>query len=1020
MLINQNQLPEDFFRNHQISYRSSGQWLRIVATWRGGDDYNVAVHRQSGVFKDHVSGDRGNFQKLCSLLEINPDGFQPNPTTSEDQKTEEEKKESERVKKARELWEKSAPIQPGDHSYQYLVSRGGVELAETALTRTVIRTGMSVRERYDKPSPCLIAPIVDLYDSSILSGIQRIWKRGHSGKKMLGVHILKIVGSEARHSGGLFIAGTGDILYIVEGLETGLAVAFATGQRVLVLFDGSGLEKIPVLDLKKIGVKRVVIAGDHDAPDVMGPFKGQKPGHRYVTTCAHRLINQGIDVKSSIPDLLPGKVKTDWLDVFVECGKEEVARQIVDQEVAPEKVEDPGAIATMQSLKWFEAMPEGFVPIQTNFETLESAGKKLDQVISEAIESDDLTIIASTTGTGKTAAAIKVINQASRPVLLLVRTSADARDVAAQIPGCHLHEGRNQKNCLKFESLVGPIQSKSRAPYAWACQSCEFGPIDAPIPCDYMISLRNSAYAKVVVAPQSSGAEDSTLYNHIKDPGSISEETIKRKLIIDEAVSENGIHPISFEDIKIWQQMLSAKMVSIAKEDKKALAWAETMAQELDQLAHMLADAQLDDTLKTLDLEIFKKLGMKVPKSVKVADATMAEAVKIPSRPGEEIVVPTKGIQALAEAMRRETAWIQKGKIIAVTPGSLWKKAKEMGALILDATPLISAKKTAKVVHEIRVKERGHVVQIGPIQHGRGQLADPARLAKETRDLANAMGADGVGITSKPLAVSIKKNIPVLQDRIGNWGRDEKSHNRWKDKKKLVIWGAEIQNPSDMIILYQAYRAQMKEIGVEVQDWSGETSTNQAIDMLDGSRITFPGHLPTVADARVWLIDRVSAQVAQAEGRLRLSRREDDTAIVEIHTPFPIQGHGIRIDQRIVGTSRASKKIKDRQVTAEVLDIAAHATAAEIVDGAAAKGHFISERSARQAARELKAESIKSGKDIHEVAKAAIAEATHILAFCPVSEALEIPEKLLRPGTRTILTAISESERSAVRAHAGP
>lgn len=1013
--------PGDFFQSNSISYRSSGSWLRIVATWRGGNDYNVAIHKQSGVWKDHVTGDCGNFEKLCSLLNINGDGFKPDTISAERKKTE----YSVRVDKAKKFWGRSTPMQLGDTSYQYLVSRGGedgIQLAETALNRTIIRTGISKLKKYEKASPCLIAPIVDPSNSE-LCGVQRVWKRGHSGKKMWGVHIPKIAGSEARHSGGMIISGEGDILYIVEGLETGLAVALSTGQKVFVLYDTSGLESVPVLNLDKLGVKRVVIAGDHDEIDTNKTSRtyGKCPGHAAATICAHRLIRQGIkDVKISIPELLLGLEKTDWLDVLAASNKEEVAQQIITQEVDPEKTEETTTGATIQALKWFERMPEGFVPIQTDFETLDSARVKLDQTIKEALESDDLTIIASTSGTGKTAAsAIKVITS-NRPVLFLTRTLDDAKEVAEKIPGGHLHIGRNKKNCLKFESLVGPIQDKSRAPYAWACQTCEYGPKDAPIPCDYMVNLRSSVYARVVVGVHAAGAEESILYNYTQGAGSFDEETVKRKLVIDETVSENSIHRISFEDVKTWQQTLSSKILTISKEDKKGLVWAERMTTELDRVVHILADAQKDDTLKTIDLEIFRKLGTRIPESVKVADATIAEAVKIPSRPGEEMIVPLKGIQPLAEAMTRRTAFLHQGKIVAVTPGSLWKKAQKMGALMLDATPHISARKTAKIVHEIRVKERGQIVQIGPVQHGRGQLASPIRLARETKDLASLLGKDGVGIGPKPLASSIKKTFPVMEERIGHWGLDEKSHNRWKNAPKLVIYGVEIPNPSDMIILYQAYRAQMRDLEIIVQDWTGETSINQVIDMPDGSRITFPGHLPIVEDARIWLIDRVSAQVAQAEGRLRLCQRTDESALVEIHTPFPVMGHGIRIDTRLIGKSRISKKIKDIKTVAEILDITEHATANEIIAGAASKGHHISDRAARQAARELKAESVNTNKSLHEVAMDAVEEATHIIGFVLMTEALEIPAKLLRPGTRTILTAISESERSAVRAHAGP
>lgn len=1009
--------PAEILNSNSIAYRASGAWIRIKASWRGGSDFNVAINRESGKFKDHSSGERGNFEKLCSLLNISADFQAALPSSSS--KEEEDKKVSHRVEAAKRLWDRAELMQSGDFSYQYLVSRGGVELAEAALSRAKLRTGLSKKDKYEASSDCLIAPIIDTADAEVC-GVQRIWGRGHSGKKMLGVHIPQIPGSEARHSGGMQISGTGDTLYITEGLETGLAVATATGAPVFVLFDGSGLERVPSLKgLVNLGIKKIVVAGDHDKEDTKGSFVGQKPGHRYAQSCAQRLLLQGIkDVKVSIPDLLEDQEKTDWLDVFVACGKEEVRRLLIENEISQEI--DPERLSTIQSISWFEAAPEGFMPIATGFDTLETAQAKMVGIIEKAMDSDDLTILAATVGTGKTEATARVINNCTRPVLFLARTLEDAWSFAEKVPGSHLHEGRNNKNCLKFESLVGPIQAKSRAPYAWACQTCEHGPREAVEPCSYMIDLRSSSYKRVVVAAHAAGAEDSTLYSYMSGVGSSDEESLKRKLIIDEAVSENTIHRIGPDDIQTWRQTLSSKKSFIDSEDKKAEAWATGMATALDALAIELASSPTDNSLHSLDLETFKKLGTKIPKSVRVADATLPESIKLPSRSGEEMIIPVKGIQALAEAMNRGTAWIQNGKIVAVVPGSLWKKAQTMGALILDATPSLSSKQTAKIVHEIRVRERGQIIQVGPVQHGRGQLADPTRLQRESRDFTRAIGETGVGIGAKPLASFIKKTAQGMSERVGHWGLDEKAHNRWKNTEKLVIWGAEIPNPSDMIILYKSFVVQMKEIGVEVEDWNGETSKNQIIVMEDGSKIAFPGPLPTVEDAKAWLIDRVSGQVGQAIGRLRLCRRTDDSAVVEIHTPFPVMGHGIRIDKRITGSGRAGKKIENIQKVAEVIDIAEHSTAKEIIKGVEGRGHRISERAAREIVKDLKSEAISSGKSLAEVTEATIREAGLMLHYFSINEAIVLAEKECSPATIHLLEAISERERSSVRAHAGP
>ncbi|MDA8153629.1 MAG: DEAD/DEAH box helicase family protein [Acidithiobacillus sp.] len=110
---------------------------------------------------------------------------------------------------------------------------------------------------------------------------------------------------------------------------------------------------------------------------------------------------------------------------------------------------------------------------------------------------------------------------------------------------------------------------------------------------------------------------------------------------------------------------------------------------------------------------------------------------------------------------------------------------------------------------------------------------------------------------------------------LGHWGKDDRGHNRWKDALCLLGWGAPLEPPEEYEINYSIYRVIMKRHGVELEAWDGSVVTGPQEIEANGGETLLTTHfpMPTVPDARAFVLDQVNAQIAQAIGRLRGVRR---------------------------------------------------------------------------------------------------------------------------------------------------
>ena len=130
---------------------------------------------------------------------------------------------------------------------------------------------------------------------------------------------------------------------------------------------------------------------------------------------------------------------------------------------------------------------------------------------------------------------------------------------------------------------------------------------------------------------------------------------------------------------------------------------------------------------------------------------------------------------------------------------------------------------------------------------------------------------------------------------LGHWHKDDRGHNLWEKAKALFCWGAPLLTPDEYLIRYSVHRVIMKRHGVDLPEWDGSVTKGQAIETNGGEHtVTTQFPLPTLPEARAFVLDSVNAQIAQAVGRLRGVRRtaENPAQVFLFMGDFPVAAVG--------------------------------------------------------------------------------------------------------------------------------
>ena len=1040
-----------------IQYQRSGSWVRIRAIWRESRAKDVAVHIDNGGWRDHGGmGEHGAWPSLCERLGIHC----PTQTWTHEERAEygrqmaakwaaraksEAEDASRRMRAAMSLWERRS-VDLDHHTDRHAAAMSDYIRYRGLRRETLMQVA---RVGQSNGLPCLVYGRRDPRTGKITT-VHREWdKRTWPAD----------AGTNKRGLGPQFWSG--QTAYIEYNRWTGAAVApgamaaIAEGQLsaacgaelypdspVLSVFTMGGLERPPVTRIRELveaGGFTILILGDRG-----GMKAAQECARQILLACPGAKIRIAIPPEGRVEGQKKGE---DWLDVRVGyagvVGIGDDATRVLIEQVAvahgigPRLVEDSeNNILSLTPWQQTERAASQDWPALSDVE------QQIQRAIGHALDSTEPAIVVAQPGTGKTHVAIDHIRMGTKPVLWLSPTLDDAAGVAAQVPGAHLHRGRNADNCRQYHT-IDALTNRGRAPYPWACATCHHGQVDSEDPCEYMQALRGSVYKKVVVGAHGAGAEDSLLYQYCSDPNADAEE---RELIVDESPTITAVARIAPEDLSQWRVGAAdagSRLVdpptpasdadnetrkrhqAACRAIERARGWVAEITPELDRLALTLAGAPADHGLhKLTGFERFAELAANIPPGARLLDATVIEAVR--GGHGGDLVVPLRGIANLGSAIQAGTAWIQDGAIIATNSGTLWTQILKRGGTLLDATPSLRQREEVLAaggsVHTIRAAEPMlRLTQFGPRLHGRGGLT-PQRLSKEAEAARDVAGTDPV-ITHRPIAAALNKEAGDGPRQFGHWGRDHRAHNRWKEADRLVLWGLPLLSPNEQRIQYLSDRAALAAQGIDWPDWDGSASAGQVVP-TDGWRIRSAARLPIEPQARAWLLDRLAADVAQGVGRLRAVRRAKPVT-VEIYGLLPLVGHGIHIDEiQMESQGRLANKTRARAVLARgVVDLGEARTRAKLVEYFRRQtGVRISNGDCDRLVAELKVQALASGITLYEAARQSCAANTRLLAAGHEPQAIAQAARAMGglPGVVAVASLLDQCRRAPGAQRAGP
>ncbi len=156
-----------------------------------------------------------------------------------------------------------------------------------------------------------------------LTGLQRIYldpKTGGKNSQMQQAKMVKLSKGVITGSAVLVQKGMrGSPLYIAEGVETAGSIAMAVSHATVIA--SLGIDNIKNLEemIKKYQSKNVVIAADNDGTNANT--------HKKISKILECYREKGVDIKAIYPEILDGK-KTDWNDVLLKQGVQEIKNQV--------------------------------------------------------------------------------------------------------------------------------------------------------------------------------------------------------------------------------------------------------------------------------------------------------------------------------------------------------------------------------------------------------------------------------------------------------------------------------------------------------------------------------------------------------------------------------------------------------------------------------------------------------------------------------------------------------------------
>ena len=650
--------------------------------------------------------------------------------------------------------------------------------------------------------------------------------------------------------------------------------------------------------------------------------------------------------------------------------------------------------------------------------------------------------------------------QARVATFLMLHPTKDLSALGAVVTGGWNWDGRPTPGLCDKVTVTDLLAKRGRSPQQNACLTCEFGikpqgPDADDNRCQFQKNLSAVYLWTGIHAQHGAGGRESTLYKHADDPRDDLDD--RDALVIDEGVPTDITHTIGIDDVMAARNATASIDDHISelrnKAEKKkrrksnghdkaeaeeryteedyqaARAWAAAIGPELEVLGSLILSSPKKPGTYLLHAEAladFIRLAKKIPKAAMALDATALE--KVLNVWGEDRVVPLAWIKTLRAAIERQTAWIhvtKKGTHVTYTTASdLYQRFLNKGGLLLDAgcTNDDEIRAAGGCVFDLQCQRpKLTIIQRGPRGHGRGEGMGTARgrahIEAEAKSLRAVLAdAPGACVTTH-LPVATMLDNPDVE----HWGI-HKGHNRWQKKRHGIIWGFNIPSPTVQLIGFKTYRQRMLALGVEIEDWNGETSREWV--WTDTHKLIPSARMPAVKAARDWLIRYINSDLMQAVGRYR-DLFADEPVLINVYGLMPIQGFGLHADEiRLEREGRLHNKTRARAVIAQgVVDLGEARTRAKLVEYFKADtGIRISNGDCDAMVAEIKVQARIWGVTLDAAARAACAFNTQFLndGYEPLTIAKIARSVSIIPGAVAVAEMLDQCRRAPGAQRAGP
>nr|MDQ2696885.1 hypothetical protein [Pseudomonadota bacterium] len=432
------------------------------------------------------------------------------------------------------------------------------------------------------------------------------------------------------------------------------------------------------------------------------------------------------------------------------------------------------------------------------------------------------------------------------------------------------------------------------------------------VPCDWVVNRRRAGTSHFVTASHAARQTD-------KSGTFDAAGGQPRKIVWDESPEAHDMVSLTLESLAQWQtgakraeslprpEGLSPEEWETWKTEAVAALGelAELMGRHCDAANHRIGP---DD----LDMARLLRVIEQAPRSV---DGLLPEAVVYDAR-RHRVCTPFRALMDLGLAVERGTAWINEGLLWFSLPSQAVRDALAgKDVVIADATPsLLWQAMASGRVETVRAATPHQSIHFYTGRfHGKGRVDDPREAADLVERMSARAAAHGTGkvcvLTHKKFVTRYLRKL-IGQGRVPGWrpedaelvgwfGQHDRGQNRWMQCTCLIVWGCHFPEEAALERLYESDRVLVRQLGIEWRPWSGARQERWFdLPCRDtdgrGKRLAYQGYANP--DQMAWLQDRVAAHMMQCVGRLRAVQRPLDALEVEIHSHFPVAGHGIWFD----------------------------------------------------------------------------------------------------------------------------